>query len=204
MTAVVLSAGGFWVYIQSTGQDIELPENNFDAIYQIPNTNIIFKYPSAGFYGLGINISDNTEIRNRDLIGGIRTNSTSEFERDAQRAYVTLTVNLIGNEKNFTNIDDFAEDFKKDPGVSFYEQEYAKENGRITEIDGKKYFIYKLTEDATRWHAFAINKEGIIYVTLTYTNSVTPYSEAVYKNNDGLFLEILKNISDGKAIKIIK
>lgn len=181
------------VYVKITDHNTKLPENNFDTTYQIPNTNIIFKYPSAGFYGLGIDIASSTEVRG--LISGIHTESISEFERNAQSAYAVLNINLIENEKNFKNINDFAEDFKKDPGVSFYDQEYAKENGRLININDKEYFIYKLTEDATAWSAFTVNKDGIVWVMLAYTSSFTPYSVAVYKNNDGLFLEILENIS---------
>ncbi|MDP3996856.1 MAG: hypothetical protein Q8P86_04175 [bacterium] len=189
---IIIITVGFLVYIKSIGY-IKLPENNFDALYQIPDTNIIFKYPSAGFYGLGIDITNSTGVKG--LISGIHTEPVLEFKRDAQSAYVVLNINLIENEKDFTNIDDFAEDFKKDPGVSFYDQEYAKENGRLAEINGKEYFIYKLTEDATAWSAFAINKNGIVWVMLAYTNSFTPYSDSIYKNNDELFLNILENIN---------
>ncbi|MFH1036485.1 MAG: hypothetical protein ABIG29_00935 [Candidatus Nealsonbacteria bacterium] len=184
----------FWGKILYPGNhNIELPENNFDAAYQIPGTNIFFRYPSDGFYGLGINIASSTEVRG--LISGMHAEPVSEFERDAQSAYVVLNINLIENEKAFTNINNFAEDFKKDSDVSFYDREYAKENGRIAEINDKEYFIYKVTEDATAWSAYTINKNGIVWVMLAYTNSLTPYSDSAYKNNDGLFLEILENIS---------
>jgi len=181
--AIILAAG-FLIY-KSTGNSIKLPENNFDAIYQIPGTNIFFKYPSAGFYGLGIDITESS---------GIHTEPIAEFERNAQSAYVILDIDLIENEKNFANIDSFAEDFKKYSEIGFYDHEYARENGRFIDIDDQKYFIYKVTEDATAWSAYVIDKDGIVHVRLAYTGGQTPYSEAVYENNDKLFLEILKNI----------
>lgn len=174
--------------INDGNKDVVLFKNIFNIERMVPGTNIIFKYPSEGFYGLGIDILNNEEIKNRELISGIRIKPTSEFDINKRSEYVTITINLIRNEKDFIDINDFINDYKQDQKITVFEREYAKENGRFIEINGKKYFIYKLTEDAIRWHAFTLNETEIVYVTLTYTGGDVDY-------NDKLFLEILENIS---------
>lgn len=173
--------------------DIKLPEIDFDTEAQILNTNIKFKYPSKGFYNLGIKIINKTPDEN--LIAGVHIEPTLEFDRNAQSAYVITEIKLVKNKENFRNIEDFAFFFKTDSTATSFEKEYAKENGHFVVFNNRKYFIFKMTEDATAWTALAIWENSIIAVSLAYTNSFTPYSEAIYKNNDKLFLEILNNIS---------
>jgi hypothetical protein len=190
--AVILTGVLVIIYKNNNNED-ELPKINFDTEAQLPDTNINFKYPKEGFYNLGINITN--EETNGNLIAGVHIESTAKFDSNAQSAYVVAEIKLLKNEKNFEDIEKFAAAYKEDPDLSMFDREYAKENGQIADINNKKYFIYKVTEDATVWRALTIAEEGIVEVSLAYTNSFTSYSEAVYKNNDGLFLEILENIS---------
>jgi len=191
IVAIILLMG-FLVYIKSTNHSIELPKNDFDAIYQIPDTNIFFKYPSAGFYGLGVRIATSTGVEGS--LGGVGVGESAEYKEEARSAYVTLNIDLLKNDKNFASIDDFAKDFQKESSVAYYDHTYAKENGHFLEINGRRYFIYKVTEDATAWIAYTFDKGGILQVRLAYTGNDQPYSGAIYKNNDKLFLEILENI----------
>ncbi|MFA5413621.1 MAG: hypothetical protein WC348_03720 [Patescibacteria group bacterium] len=196
ITTVILAiilVGFLYFIIKNNNKEAELPKTNFDAESQLPNTNINFKYPSEGFYNLGINL---TKIEPAaDIISGIHTEPTAEFDNNAQSAYVISEIKLLKNEKNFEDIEKFVSSYKEDFGLSTFDREYAKENGQIIDISGNKYFVYKVTEDATVWRALTITAEGIIEVSLAYTNSFTPHSENIYKNNDGLFLEILENIN---------
>ncbi|MFH2136762.1 MAG: hypothetical protein ABII19_04020 [Patescibacteria group bacterium] len=191
--AIILA--GFLIYKNLLTQNtdgIEIPKINFDTEAQLSNTNINFKYPKEGFYKLGIKIT-NIAI-GETLLAGIHIEPTAEFDSNAQSAYVVGGIKLLKNEKKFEDIEKFASAYKEDSRLSTFDREYAKENGHILDIKDNKYFIYKVTEDATVWHAFTIAEEGIVEVSLAYTNSFTPYSEAIYKNNDGLFLEILEKI----------
>ncbi|MBI5071959.1 hypothetical protein HZB93_03685 [Candidatus Falkowbacteria bacterium] len=189
----IILAGFLYFIIKSNNKEIELPKINFDAEAQLPNANINFKYPKEGFYKLGINLTD--LATSETLISGIHIEPTAEFDRNAQSAYVVEEIKLLKNEKNFKNMEELESFYKTDFSLSEFEREYAKENGHILDINDNKYFIYKVTEDATVWHALTIAEEGVIEVSLAYTNGFTPYSENIYKNNDGLFLEILENIN---------
>jgi len=189
----IILAGFLIIIYKNNNKETELPKINFDAEAQLPNTNINFKYPKEGFYNLGINITD--IAASETLIAGVHIESTAEFDRNAQSAYVVAEIKLLKNEKNFEDIEKFSSAYKEDPSLSMFDKEYAKENGHILDIKGNRYFIYKVAEDATVWRAVTITEEGIVEVNLAYTNSFTPHSETIYKNNDGLFLEILENIS---------
>jgi len=180
---------------QNNSQKINLPKNDFDAEMNVANTGIAFKYPSKGFYGLGIKITNKLPDLNNNVVAGAHIETVAEFDRDKQSGYVVAEINLIKNTGNFSDIEKFSSFFKTDSTTPGYGAEYAKENGHFVEFDNKRYFIFKTTEDATVWTAFAISKNGIVTVSLAYTNSLTPYSDALYKNNDELFLEILKNIT---------
>jgi len=189
----IILAGVLVIIYKNNNNEAELPKINFDTEIQLPNTNINFKYPKEGFYNLGINITN--EETNGNLIAGAHIESTAKFDSNAQSAYVVAEIKLLKNEKNFEDMEKFSSSYKEDPNLSIFDREYAKENGHVVDISGNKYFLYKVTEDATVWRALTIAEEGILEVNLAYTNSFTPYSEAIYKNNDGLFLEILENIS---------
>ena len=196
MIAVILAiilAGVLTIIYENNNKKIEPPKTNFDVEAQLLNTNITFKYPEEGFYNIGINITN--VATNENLISGVHIESTAEFDSNAQSAYVVAEIKLLKNEKNFEDIEELVSFYKTDSGLSEFEKEYAKENGLIVDIGGNEYFIYKVTEDATVWRALTIAEEGIVEVSLAYTNSFTPYSEAIYKNNDELFLEILENIN---------
>lgn len=175
--------------VTNNGNNIVIsPKTIFDATATIPNTNISFKYPSNGFYNLGIDITKNEKIKNRKLIGGIHIESTLEFDINKRGDYVIVEISLLENEKKLVGINDFIKDYKQDSNVTIFEKGYAEENGRFINIDGTEYFIFKVTEDAIRWYAFALNDDNdIVYTTLTYTGGGVDY-------NDELFLEILKNI----------
>lgn len=192
--AIILA--GFLIYrnlLTQNSSEIELPKTSFDAEAQLQNTNIKFKYPKDGFYNLGINITDIAS--SETLISGIHIESAAEFDSNTQSAYVISEIKLPKNKKNFKDMEELASFYKTDESITTFERDYANENGRILDIKDNKYFIYKATEDATTWHAFTIAEEGIVEVSLVYTNSFTHYSEALYKNNDKLFLEILENIN---------
>jgi hypothetical protein len=186
-------AGFLYFIIKSNDKEIELPKTNFDTEAQLQNTNIKFKYPKEGFYKLGINMTD--MATSETLIAGVHIESTAEFDRNAQSAYVVAEIKLLKNDKKFEDIEKFASSYKEDSNLSVFDREYAKENGHVVDINGNKYFIYKVTEDATVWHALTITAEGVIEISLAYTNSFIPYSETIYRNNDELFLEILENIN---------
>lgn len=189
----IILAGSLIIIYKNNNKETELPKTNFDAEAQLPNTNINFKYPKEGFYKLGINITD--IATSETLIAGVHIESTAEFDRNAQSAYVVEEIKLLKNGKKFEDMEKFSSAYKEDPTPSMFDREYAKENGHIIDIRGDKYFIYKVSENATVWHAFTIVEEGIVEVSLAYTNSFSPYSETIYKNNDELFLEILENIN---------
>lgn len=191
LLAIILA--GFLYFIIKSNKEVELPKINFDAESQLPNTNIKFNYPKEGFYKLGINLTD--LATSETLISGIHIEPTAEFDRNAQSAYVVAEIKLLKNEKSFKNTGELESFYKTDSSLPEVEREYAKENGYVLDIKDNKYFIYKVTEDATVWHASTITEEGIIEVSLAYTNSFTPNSETIYKNNDGLFLEILENVT---------
>lgn len=193
---IVIILAGFLIYKNLLTQNtdrIEMLKIKFDTEAKPSNTNINFKYPGEGFYGLGINTTDIEP--GGDIIFGIHTEPTADFDSNAQSAYVVEEIKLLKNDRNYEDIEKFASDYKENPILSMFDREYAKENGQITEISGNKYFIYKVTEDVTAWRAFTITEEGILEVSLAYTNSFTPCSETIYKNNNELFLEILENIN---------
>ncbi|MFA5129022.1 MAG: hypothetical protein WC445_03615 [Patescibacteria group bacterium] len=192
ISILAISLAGFFIIIYKN-KEVELPKTNFDTEAQLQNTNIKFKYPKDGFYNLGIDITNIATSEN--LIAGVHIESTAEFDRNAQSAYMVAEIKLLKNDKKFEDIEELVSFYKTDSGLSEFEKEYAKENGHVVDINGNKYFIYKVTEDAAVWHALTIIREGIIEISLAYTNSFTPYSEAIYKNNNGLFLEILENIN---------
>lgn len=172
--------------------EVALPEVHFDGEAYIPGTDIVYKYPKEGFYDLGLNITN--ETANGSLIASAHLEPTVAFDRNAQSAYVIAEIRLLKNDQNAESVKSLASSYKEDSTLSEYNRSYAIENGRILDIGGNEFFLYKASEDATAWDAFTIAKEGILEVTLSYTNSFTPYSEAVYRNNDDLFIEILKNI----------
>ena len=189
----IILVGVLIIIYKNNNKETELPKTNFDAEAQLPNTNINFKYPKEGFYSLGINL---TNIESTDnIISGVHIEPTAKFVSNAQSAYVISEIKLLKNERSFKDINELASFYKTADGLTTFERDYANENGYILDIKDNKYFIYKATEDATVWHAFTITEEGIIEVSLAYTNSFTPHSETIYKNNDGFFLEILENIS---------
>lgn len=189
----MIFAGFLVVVYKNKSKEIEPPKTNFDTNIRLQNSNISFKYPSEGFYNLGIKITDIEP--DSALISGIHIEPIAEFDKNFQSAYVTAEIMLLKNDKNFKNIDELALFYKTDESATTFDRDYANENGKILDINENKYFIYKVTEDVTLWRALTITREGIIEVSLAYKNGFTPYSEAAYKNNEKLFLEILGNVS---------
>ncbi len=188
---LVATVLGFFIY-KNQNKKVELPKINFDTEIRLPNTKIIFKYPSQGFYNLGIKIN-NLGPENA-LISGIHAEPIAEFDKNFQSAYVTEEIRLFKNEKNFKNTDELALFYKTNENITAFDGEYASANGRVLEIKENKYFVYKVTEDVTAWRALAITEEGIVEVSLVYKKGNTLYSEVAYKNNEALFWEILENV----------
>jgi len=79
------------------------------------------------------------------------------------------------------------------------------DNGRNETFNGHKFYIYRTDNRAGLggWLAYFLQDDGVYQVSINYlkvNNPVyakdtdTPESRAAFKNNDRLFLEILKNI----------
>lgn len=80
------------------------------------------------------------------------------------------------------------------------------ENGVYKTFNNYKFYIYKDNDqnDMEVWHAIFLQNDGAYQASINYlkpkntlygNDSNTPESQAAFKNNDLLFLEILKNIS---------
>ena len=197
-------AGGIFIYVKYYPK-ISLPKNNFDTTTAVPNTNISFKYPSKGFYGLGVKFlgtglepgADMTKIKQVgfEYSAPIDSAKISEF--------IDFYIGLVTEKGNVDG------DYTLENAVKSIKKIYDPsgiDNGRYEIFNGHEFYIYK--QDDSRvgslvWLAYFLQDDGVYKVTINYLkpnntiygkDSDTAESRAVYRNNDELFLEILKNI----------
>lgn len=203
---LVLAMAGIFIYKQNSKLSlIFLTENNFDAIATVPNTDISFKYPSKGFYGLGVkflgpNVEPDADMTEIKKIG-------FEYSAPIDKTKVSEYINFYlgpeterGNIDGEYNLENAVKAIKKIHGI------IGIENGVYKTFNNYKFYIYKDDDqnDMEVWHAIFLQNDGAYQVSINYlkpkntlygNDSNTPESQAAYKNNDQLFLEILKNIS---------
>lgn len=179
---------------------VRLPENKFDLEYRVPSTNIVFKYPSNGFYGLGAEFSNRFSMQNEmqvafSYLSPIDKKRISEYI-DFYIGHKTDKGNVIGE----YNLENAIKAIKKIYGP------IGIDDGEYKTFNGNRFYIYKSNDQNNMqvWIGFFLHRTGIFQVTINYLKPKTTIygeegntaeSRAAYINNDKLFLEILANIS---------
>jgi hypothetical protein len=176
--------------IAPTQETVQLPENKFDTMVNIPGTKLVLAYPAKGFYQLGARV--NTHQPSDSNLGDV-LNISPEQPYNAARGseFVILAVSVRNPGAAEKTLKDVIAGL--DPNT--IETSYAKENGNYRTINGQEFFMYKVTEDSTLQKAMILKNNQIITISLTYKLIEGAQSETAYRNNDKLFLEILEHIS---------
>ncbi len=176
----------------SQSKAVQLPKTIFDATTTVPGTNFSFSYPSKGFYGLGANLNvSRAEESASNYHARVSVQTTVPYITEKGSEFVVLTVGAGKLPANQKSLEDVINAIDPDS----YTGQYAKINGKHQTINGRKFFLSKVTEDATTWGAWTLAGEDIITVMLAYKGGESAESQAAYLNNDQLFLQILENIS---------
>lgn len=176
--------------VNNESNDIVLPETIFDVEEGISNTNIAFGYPSKGFYGVGIEISEIPEILISDnFLGGFVLRPIQDVSQQYRGQDMTVYISITNNLKELT-LSDMVENIPAESinGI------YAKSNGKVIKIGNQEFFVYRISEDVTDWIAFTIFEDKILSTHIAYKRSHTPESDAVNESNEKLFIEFLENI----------
>ncbi len=172
-------------------EGFKLPENKFDTSISIPGTKLILKYPSKGFYQLGAVVKTN-EPGAPDSYGNVLTIQAKEkYNNEKGSEFITLVTALREadpNEKILKNVNEIL-------NPNQVEIDYAKNNGSYKTINGQEFFVYKVDEVLTLYKAITLQNNQVIIITLMYKPTDGKESEAAFKNNDKLLIEILENIS---------
>ncbi len=171
--------------------DVKLPENKFDTTTNIPGTDLVLAYPSQGFYQLGAVLKKN-EPGDPESYGNVLTIQAKEtYNAEKGSQFVTAVVAL----RDAGSLEKTLKDVENIVKPNAVEADFVKENGNYQTIAGREFFIYKVDQFITMWRAVTLQNNQVMIVTLMYKATDSKESEAAYKNNDTLFLEIIKNIS---------
>jgi hypothetical protein len=166
----------------SANGSVRLPETVFDATETVPGTQVRFFYPSNGFYGLGAKLTKEAS--------GIIVETTQEYVPEKGSEFVVLSL----SSKKLKAGESTLEDVVGAIDENSVDGQYAKLNGEYRTINGRRYFIYKATEDVTVWSAMTIEGNDVIGVSFAYKGSEGEEGQAAYQNNDELFIDILSRI----------
>lgn len=175
----------------SKDKTITLPENKFDTTVAAPGTNLIFSYPSKGFYELGARV---TTYQPGDPNGygnvlTIQPEQTYNAEKGSE--FVSLVVALRNANIGEKTLRDVVAGFNPNS----IEAEYVKKNGKYETANGREFFLYKVEEDLIIWRATTLQNNQVITVTMMYKLAGGAESKAAFQYNNTLFSDIIKNIS---------
>lgn len=182
---VVLRKNQILTVMPSQNVITQLTENIFDSTTTVPRTRLVFSYPAKGFYGLGADVVTN------DAEQSVVVQTTAPYITEKGSEFVVLTITaeeLPINQKSLKDVINAI-----DPNS--YIGQYAKMNGGYQTINGREFFLSKVTEDATTWRAWTLTGKDIVTVMLAYKGTEGAESQVAYQNNDQLFLQILEHIS---------
>jgi len=200
----LLVTGGIFIYLNYY-PILFLLKNNFDATATVPNTNVSFKYPSNGFYGVGIQIidpainasagEDITKIKNIVFFYPMPIDSSKASE------YIDFSIGFVMER------DRVGSDYTLENAIKYM---FPNTIGRYKTINGYKFYIYSPTDNTHNiqsngrtLQAYFLQYDGVYRVNINYIKPInsaygkegdTAENRAAYKNNDKLFLKILKNI----------
>lgn len=168
---------------QSSVQQSSFPQNELDTQVQIPGTSVSVSYPKQGFYGLGARVS---KIEKEVVIS-----PTAAYDAAIGSEYVMLDASYESLKDGET-----LESFVKSLSMNSesIDGQYSK-MGVYEVINDQEFFLFKVTEDATMWNAYAINEGNIYHFVLSYRKTDGKESLAAYEHNNFLFKEIISHIS---------
>ena len=204
MTIILLAAGVIFIYTKQYLK-VSLPKNNFDTTATVPNTNISFKYPSEGFYGLGVKFLDSAVEPGADMTKIKQIGFEYSAPKDPTKVseYINFYIGLVTEKGNVDG------DYTLENAVKSIKKIYDPsdiDDGRYETFNGHEFYLYKQDDDRNSriWLAYFLQNDGVYRLTIQYLKpnnilygkqSDTPESRAAFKNNDQLFLGILKNIT---------
>lgn len=169
----------------------QLPETIFDSTATLPETRLSFSYPSKGFYGIGADVR--TSQAEESVSGyhtGVTVQSTAPYIYERGSEFVTLWLVARNRRSEEKTLEDAVSAI--DPNS--ISGQYAKLNGQYRTINDQKFFVLKVTEDATSWGALTLLDDDAIWITLAYKGAESAESRAAYEYNDQLFLDILSRV----------
>ena len=166
----------------TSNNDKQLLETSFDKKITLPSTKIYFSYPSSGFYGHGADVMVSEAERYLTI--------ESEYPYVAEKGseFVVLNASAQKLPSGQSSLEDFVESFNQDSIIG----KYASINGEYKEINGIKFYIVKVSEDAIIWNAWTVVNEDVITITFSYKASIGPAKEDGLLQNDQLFQQILE------------
>lgn len=178
---------------QETSKDnaITLPENKFDATVAAPGTNLIFSYPSKGFYQLGANVKTFQPGDPKEYGNILSIQPAQSYQEEKGSEFVTVVVALDDLPSQEKNLKEMVE--KR--SFNGLEDDYVKDNGHYETINGREFFLYRVDEAIIIWRALTLHNNQVITITMMYKLAGEAESKAAFEHNDNLFAEVLQHIT---------
>jgi len=182
--AVIVSILNSDKYAIQKEEVVQLPTTVFDATATVPGTRLTFSYPSNGFYGHGADISTNETKRY------LMVESESPYMAEKGSEFVILNISVQKPPADQRSLEDFIRSIDPESVIG----RYIMTDGEYKEINGIKFFLAKVAEDAIIWHGWTLVDGDIITITLAYKASTGLEPEVGLLRNDQLFLQILETV----------